>query len=163
VKGKELDQERLRRFEQEATAAAALNHPNILAVYHMGTHEGAPYLVTELLEGETLRELINRGLQSVRKAVDHGVQIARGLAVAHDKGKELKSDIADSKQDYVPAFDFAELYARLGDKDRAFENLEKTYKEGGHAIAFLKVEPELDNLHSDSRFTDLLRRVGLPQ
>jgi len=77
--------------------------------------------------------------------------------------EELKLDIADSKHGYVPAFDFAQLYARLGDKDRAFENLEKTYKEAGHSIAFLKVEPELDNLRSDPRFTDLLRRVGLPQ
>ena len=55
------DSERLRRFEQEARAAAALNHPNILAVYQMGTYEGAPYLVSELLEGETLREQIKRG------------------------------------------------------------------------------------------------------
>src|ERR1700687_4998896 len=55
------DPDRLRRFEQEARAAAALNHPNILAVYQMGTHEGAPYLVSELLEGETLRAQIKRG------------------------------------------------------------------------------------------------------
>jgi eukaryotic-like serine/threonine-protein kinase len=55
------DPERLRRFEQEARAAAALNHPNILAVYQMATHEGASYMVTELLEGETLRERLNRG------------------------------------------------------------------------------------------------------
>jgi hypothetical protein len=55
--------------------------------------------------------------------------------------EELKSDIADLNHDCVPAFDVAQLYARLGDKDRAFENLEKTYKEGGHNIAFLRVEP----------------------
>ena len=55
------DSGRLRRFEQEARAAAALNHPNILAVHQMGTYEGAPYLVSELLEGETLREQIKRG------------------------------------------------------------------------------------------------------
>ena len=61
------DSERLRRFEQEARAAAALNHPNILAVFQMGTYEGAPYLVSELLEGETLREQIKRGRLSVRK------------------------------------------------------------------------------------------------
>jgi serine/threonine protein kinase len=80
------DAERLRRFEQEARAAAALNHPNILAVFQMGTYEGAPYLVSELLEGETLREQIRRGRLSVRKAIDYGVQIARGLAAAHEKG-----------------------------------------------------------------------------
>ena len=60
--------DRLRRFEQEARAAAALNHPNILAVFQMGTYEGAPYLVSELLEGETLREQLKRGPLSVRKA-----------------------------------------------------------------------------------------------
>ncbi len=64
------DSDRLRRFEQEARAAAALNHPNILAVHQMGTYEGAPYLVSELLEGETLREPIKRGRLAVRKAVD---------------------------------------------------------------------------------------------
>src|SRR6266568_8254529 len=50
------DAERLRRFEQEAQAAGALNHPNILVIFHIGTHDGAPYIVSELLEGETLRE-----------------------------------------------------------------------------------------------------------
>jgi len=74
------DRERLRRFEQEARAAAALNHPNILAVFQMGAYEGAPYLVSELREGETLREQIKRGRLSVRKTVDYGVQIARGTS-----------------------------------------------------------------------------------
>ena len=89
------DSDRLRRFEQEARAAAALNHPNILAVHQMGTYEGAPYLVSELLEGETLREQIKRGRLSVRKAIDYGVQIARGLAAAHEKGivhRDLKPE-----------------------------------------------------------------------
>jgi eukaryotic-like serine/threonine-protein kinase len=80
------DADRLRRFEQEARAAAALNHPNILAVYHFGSFGGAPYLVSELLVGETLRETMNRGPMPVRKAIDIGVQIAHGLAAAHQKG-----------------------------------------------------------------------------
>jgi serine/threonine protein kinase len=89
------DPERLRRFEQEARAAAALNHPNILAVYQMATHEGTSYMVTELLEGETLRERFNRGPIPLRTAVDYGSQIARGLAAAHDKGivhRDLKPE-----------------------------------------------------------------------
>jgi serine/threonine protein kinase len=89
------DPERLRRFEQEARAAAALNHPNILAVYQLGTHDGVPYLVAELLEGQTLREEIKRGHPSVRKAIDYGAQIARGLAAAHEKGivhRDLKPE-----------------------------------------------------------------------
>ena len=87
--------ERLRRFEQEARAAAALNHPSILAVYQMGMHQGAPYLVSELLEGETLRDRLKRGSLPVRKVVDYGVQIAKGLAAAHEKGivhRDLKPE-----------------------------------------------------------------------
>lgn len=87
--------ERLRRFELEARAAAALSHPNILAVYQMGTHEGIPYLVSELLEGETLREHIRRGAIPLRSAIDYAVQVARGLAVAHEKGivhRDLKPE-----------------------------------------------------------------------
>src|SRR6266446_8250683 len=89
------DPERLRRFEQEARAAAALNHPNILAVFQMGTYEGAPYLVGELLEGGTLREALARGSLAIRKAIDYGVQTARGLAAAHEKGivhRDLKPE-----------------------------------------------------------------------
>jgi eukaryotic-like serine/threonine-protein kinase len=89
------DPERLRRFEQEAQAAAALNHPNILAVHQFGIHEGAPYLVSELLEGDTLRQLLQRGPLPARKAIDFGVHIAHGLAAAHEKGivhRDLKPE-----------------------------------------------------------------------
>jgi predicted Ser/Thr protein kinase len=89
------DPDRLRRFEQEARAAAALNHPNILGVYQLGTYDGAPYLVSELLEGRTLREWLLRGAVPVRKVIDYGVQIARGLAAAHEKGithRDLKPE-----------------------------------------------------------------------
>ena len=104
------DSDRLRRFEQEARAAAALNHPNILAVFQMGTYEGAPYLVSELLEGETLREQIKRGRLAVRKAIDYGVQIARGLAAAHEKGivhRDLKPEnLFVTKDGRVKILDF---------------------------------------------------------
>ena len=80
------DPDRLRRFEQEARAAAALNHPNILAVFQMATHDGVSYMVSELLDGETLRERLRRGPIPLRKAIDYAGQIAHGLAAAHDKG-----------------------------------------------------------------------------
>jgi len=89
------DLDRLRRFEQEARAASALNHPNILAVYDLGIHDGAPYLVTELLDGTTLRDRVHSGALPPRKAVECAVQIAQGLAAAHDKGivhRDLKPD-----------------------------------------------------------------------
>jgi Tol biopolymer transport system component len=80
------DPERVRRFEQEARAVAALGHPNILAVYDVGTHEGQPYVVFELLDGETLRDRLQRGPLPVRKAIEVGVQIGQGLAAAHARG-----------------------------------------------------------------------------
>jgi eukaryotic-like serine/threonine-protein kinase len=78
--------DRLRRFEQEAHAAGALNHPNILAIYDIGTHQGSPFLVTELLDGETLRERLQSGPLPLRKALDVAVQVARGISAAHEKG-----------------------------------------------------------------------------
>ncbi len=90
------DAERLRRFEQEAQAAGALNHPNITAVHDFGTSsDGSPYIVTELLEGETLRGRLSGGALSVRKATDYAIQTAKGLAAAHEKGivhRDLKPE-----------------------------------------------------------------------
>src|SRR6266545_1997300 len=89
------DVDRLRRFEQEARAAGALNHPNITAVYDIGSAEGSPYIVTELLEGETLRGRLGVGALSPRKATDYAVQLAKGLAAAHEKGivhRDLKPE-----------------------------------------------------------------------
>jgi len=89
------DPDRLARFEIEAKAAGALNHPNILSVYQMGTHEGAPYIVCELLEGKTLAESLRRGPLPIRQAIQFGIQIAHGLSAAHDKGivhRDLKPE-----------------------------------------------------------------------
>ena len=87
--------DRLRRFEQEARAASALNHPNILTIHDIGAHEGSPYVVSELLEGGTLRERLAGGELPARKAVDYATQIADGLAAAHEKGivhRDLKPE-----------------------------------------------------------------------
>ncbi|MGC2639344.1 MAG: protein kinase [Acidobacteriaceae bacterium] len=89
------DPERLRRFEQESRAVAALNHPSILAIYDVGQSDGSPFLVTELLEGESLRDLLDRGPLPHRKVIHYGVQIAEGLAAAHEKGiihRDLKPE-----------------------------------------------------------------------
>jgi Tol biopolymer transport system component len=79
------DPSRVRRFEQEARAAGQLNHPNILAVYDVGVHDGAPYIVSELLDGRPLRTVLRDGALPWRKAVDYARQVAEGLAAAHDK------------------------------------------------------------------------------
>jgi len=113
------DPARLQRFEQEARAAAALNHPNILAVFQMGIHEGAPYLVSELLHGGTLREQLRRGPVPVRKAIDYSVQIARGLAAAHENGvvhRDLKPEnlfITNDGRAKILDFGLAKLTQRL--------------------------------------------------
>jgi len=89
------DATRLHRFQQEASAAGALNHPNVLIVHDIGAHDGAPYIVSELLEGETLRKRIGGGGLGQRRAIDYALQIANGLAAAHEKGiihRDLKPD-----------------------------------------------------------------------
>ncbi len=104
------DPARRHRFEHEARATGLLNHPNILAVHDVGDHEGAPYLVAELLEGETLRERLQAGTVPVRKAVDYALQVARGLAAAHDKGvihRDLKPEnLFVTKDGIVKILDF---------------------------------------------------------
>src|SRR5262249_8702731 len=89
------DADRLRRFEQEARASGMLNHPNILTIFDIGTHNGAPYIVSELLEGATLREQLRGVAAPLRRANDYVVQMARGLAAAHEKGivhRDLKPE-----------------------------------------------------------------------
>ena len=89
------DTDRLQRFQQEACAAGALNHPNVLSIYDVGKHDGSPYVVSELLEGETLRRRIGGKPLPQRRAVDYALQIANGLAAAHEKGivhRDLKPD-----------------------------------------------------------------------
>src|SRR2546421_5569901 len=119
------DAERLRRFEQEAQAAGALNHPNILVIFHIGTHNGAPYIVSELLEGETLRERLGAHASSVplpqRKAIEYALQTAHGLAAAHTKGivhRDLKPEnlfVTNDGRVKILDFGLAKLTQRKGD------------------------------------------------
>ena len=111
------DPERLQRFEQEAQAAAALNHPNIVSIFHVGQLNGSPYIVTELLHGETLRERIRHAPPRLREAIDVGIDIARGLAAAHDAGivhRDLKPEnIFVTKDGRVKILDFGLAKLRL--------------------------------------------------
>jgi tetratricopeptide (TPR) repeat protein len=115
------DPDRLRRFEQEARATAALNHPNILAIFDIGTHEGQPYLVEELLEGESLRARMRGGALPVAKAVELAVQVAQGLAAAHEKGivhRDLKPEnLFLTKGGHLKILDFG--LAKLARPDTA--------------------------------------------
>jgi serine/threonine protein kinase len=89
------DADRLQRFEQEARTIAALNHPNILGIHDIGGHDGAPFLVSERLEGQTLREKLVSGPLPARRAIEYALGIAEGLAAAHEKGfvhRDLKPE-----------------------------------------------------------------------
>lgn len=105
-----FDADRLVRFQQEARILSALNHPNLLTIFDVGNQDSSYYLVCELLDGETLRERLNNGPLTLRKAVDYGIQIANGLGAAHDKGivhRDLKPDnIFITKDGRVRILDF---------------------------------------------------------
>jgi len=115
--------ERLRRFEQEARAVAALNHPNIMAIHDIGQQDGSPFLVSELLEGESLRGALDNGALPQRKTIEFGVQIAHGLAAAHEKGivhRDLKPEnIFVTKDGRIKILDFglAKLAQQAGSED----------------------------------------------
>ena len=104
------DADRLRRFEQEARATSALNHPNILTIYDIGTHEGAPFIVAELLAGMELRTQLKDGALAPRKAIEYAQQIASGLAAAHEKGivhRDLKPEnLFVTKDERLKILDF---------------------------------------------------------
>lgn len=104
------DPDRLRRFDQEARGAGLLNHPNILAIYDVGTYEGCPYVVSELLEGDNLRERMNGAALPSHKAINYALQIAHGLAAAHDKGivhRDLKPEnVFVTKEGRIKILDF---------------------------------------------------------
>ncbi len=150
-----LDPERLLRFQQEAKAAAALNHPNILAVHQMGNYQGMPYLVSELLEGKTLTEHIRRGPLPLRKAISYGVQIARGLAAAHEKGivhRDLKPDnLFVTKDDRVKILDFG--LAKVIQPKQGAAHLSATITLPGVALGTIGyMSPEqVRGLHTDHR------------
>src|SRR5215468_9353991 len=134
--GLSAERERLIRFEQEGRAAAALNHPNILAIFQMGTHAGVPYIVTELLEGKTLAESLRRGPLPMRKAIDYGEQIAQGLAAAHEKGithRDLKPEnLFVTKEGRIKILDFG--LAKLSPLKETSDALAPTITRHGVAI-----------------------------
>ena len=104
------DEDRLRRFEQEAKATSALNHPNILTVYDIGEHEGSPFIVSELLEGEELRQRLDERSIPLRKVTEYAQQIVSGLSAAHEKGivhRDLKPEnLFITNDDRVKILDF---------------------------------------------------------
>jgi serine/threonine protein kinase/Tol biopolymer transport system component len=125
--------DRLRRFEQEARAVATLNHPNILAIHDIGEQSGTPFIVSELLEGESLRDVLDRGAVAQRKTIEYGVQVAHGLAAAHEKGivhRDLKPEnVFVTKDGRIKILDFG--LAKLAQSPGSTPN-EATMTMGSH-------------------------------
>lgn len=142
------DQDRLRRFEQEARAAAALNHPNIVAIYDIGFHEGAPYIVSELLEGQTLRQRLLEGPISVRQTAEYGIQIAQGLIAAHEKRivhRDLKPEnLFLTRDNRVKILDFGIAKLTLPDRaeDRSVATMTTQTKAGSVLGTVAYMSPE---------------------
>jgi Flp pilus assembly protein TadD len=117
--------------------------------------------------------MFEQAIAESRKAVElsgHGPGAVGGLGLVYatsgrrDEAEQVLGELKEvAKRRYVSASSLASIYARLGDKDAAFEWLEKAYREGAYGILFLKSEPEFDGLRSEPRFQDVMRRVGLPQ
>jgi serine/threonine protein kinase/Tol biopolymer transport system component len=152
------DPDRLARFEIEAKAAGALNHPNILSVYQMGTHDGAPYLVCELLEGKTLAESLRRGPLPIRQAIQFGVQIAHGLSAAHEKGivhRDLKPEnLFVTKDGRIKILDFG--LAKVIPPKEGISNLASTVTRIGVAMGTVGyMSPEQVRGQSVDQRTDI--------
>jgi serine/threonine protein kinase len=137
----------LRRFEQEARAAAALNHPNILAIYDVGFEGSTPYIVSELLEGKNLRQRLLEGPIPVREAADYALQIAQGLTAAHDRlivHRDLKPEnlfLTNDRRIKILDFGVAKLLTSPED-DRAFESMTTVTKQGAVVGTYAYMSPE---------------------
>ena len=137
----------LRRFEQEARAAAALNHPNILAIYDVGFEGSAPYIVSELLEGKSLRQRLEEGPLPVREAADYALQIAHGLTAAHERKivhRDLKPEnlfLTTDGRVKILDFGVAKLQAPAAD-DRPIESMTTVTKHGAMIGTVAYMSPE---------------------
>src|SRR5439155_1933 len=123
------DPQRLARFEREARAVAALSHPNILGIHDLCGADGVTFAVMELLDGETLRARLDKGALPVRKAIDYAIQMAQGLAPAHERGivhRDLKPEnVFITKEGRVKILDFglAKLWRGTGSAEEASTGL----------------------------------------
>jgi hypothetical protein len=138
----------LRRFELEARAAAALNHPNIVAIYDVGLDEGSPYIVCELLEGKTLRKSLSEGPLPARLALDYSLQIVQGLIAAHDRRvihRDLKPEnlfVTTDGRLKILDFGVAKLQSALGESGRSVEDLTTVTRSGAVVGTVAYMSPE---------------------
>src|SRR5580698_4492415 len=138
----------VRRFELEARAAAALNHPNIVAVYDVGLNDGSPYIVCELLEGKTLRERLAEGALPVRTVIDYSLQIVQGLIAAHDHRivhRDLKPEnlfVTSDGRVKILDFGVAKLQPAPGDSGRSIEEATTVTRTGAVVGTVAYMSPE---------------------
>ena len=151
------NQDRMRRFVQEANATAALNHPNIAHIYEIGESNGTNFIAMEFVDGKTLREQIHGEKSELKVVLKHLLQVADGLAKAHVSGiahRDLKTG---------PSYGVALAHIGLNDKEEALVWLEKEVAERGYWAGVYAVAPELDDLRSDQVFKEMLKRLHLPE
>ena len=156
--------EYITRFELEAKAISALNHPHIATIYDVDEANGQKYIVLEYISGGTLKSKLRRlkadGKElSIIEVLEFGIQIAGALSHAHRH--QLNELIQLSTQRYVAPLDIASIFARLGEHEQALEWLEKAYQDRFSLLPWLKLDPRFDDMHSDSRFFALLKKIGL--
>jgi serine/threonine protein kinase len=138
----------LRRFELEARAAAALNHPNILAIYDVGLEGGVPYIVSELLEGKNLRQRLNEGPIPMRAAADYALQIAQGLTAAHDRlivHRDLKPEnlfLTNDGRIKILDFGVAKLLSSPAEDGHSLESMTTVTKQGTIVGTYAYMSPE---------------------
>jgi len=185
------NQDRMRRFKQEATAAAALNHPNIAHIYEIGESDGTNFIAMEFVEGVELdptywyaHDFLGRAYEQKGRLPEAIAEFQRAVELEKDNaenwanlghayalsGKRAEAQrIIDhlkevSAHSYVAPYNFAVIYAGLGDKDQAFDWLDRAYTDRSGFLAFyFNTDARMDNLRYDPRFGELMRRVGLPQ
>ena len=139
------DPDRVRRFVQEAKAASALNHPNIITIHDIGECEAGHFLVMELVAGRPVSAIIPR---------------VYGMVGGKDEAQKILEELIErSKQEWVAPYLMATAYISLNQRDHAFEWLQKALDDYDEWIGCLRIDPALDELRSDHRFEDLLRRM----